>query len=140
MIAAVFAMQGLGQFAAAALTLVVTAGFKDTLEPVKEVSECGPDCMRAVDIMWRIIIGFGGIPGWFALYYRLTIPETPRYTFDVAQDLEKASADMRAYRMGKKGEGVTDPKRHARKLQETRAKYHTPRPSWGDFMEYLSEL
>ena len=43
--------------------------------------------------MWRIILGFGAIPGSFALYYRLTIPETPRYTFDVKHNIVKAVAD-----------------------------------------------
>src|ERR1700722_7879684 len=87
-IAAVFAMQGLGQFAAAVMALVVTAAHRKSLEPVTSVGECKGDCLKAVDMMWRIIIGFGGIPGWFALYSRLTIPETPRYTFDVLYDIE----------------------------------------------------
>jgi MFS transporter, PHS family, inorganic phosphate transporter len=138
MIGAVFAMQGFGQFAAALLSLVVTSGFRKHLESVKTPAACGPDCQRSVDIMWRVIIGFGGIPGWFALYYRLTIPETPRYTFDVAHNLEKATADMRAYRLGKKGDGEVDPTRQARAVIEMRAKYHTSRPVWGDFWKYFS--
>jgi hypothetical protein len=46
------------------------------------------------------------VPGWCALYYRLTIPETPRYTFDVLYDVEKASLDARRYRYGKSGNAV----------------------------------
>jgi PHS family inorganic phosphate transporter-like MFS transporter len=37
------------------------------------------------------------VPACIALYYRLTIPETPRYTFDVARDTEKAKEDVEAY-------------------------------------------
>jgi PHS family inorganic phosphate transporter-like MFS transporter len=98
-IAAVFAMQGLGQLASALITLIVVVAYKDHLMPVASVAECSGQCALTVDKMWRIIIAFGGIPGWFALYYRLTIPETPRYTFDVLYDVEKASVDARKYRL-----------------------------------------
>ena len=138
MIGAVFAMQGMGQFAAALMTLVVTVAFKRTLEPVKTLDACGPACLRAVDIMWRIIIGFGAIPGWFALYYRLTIPETPRYTFDIRHDIEKAVADARAFNSGRRGEGYTDPARRARVLRDVKHKYHTQRPTWPHFVKYMS--
>jgi PHS family inorganic phosphate transporter-like MFS transporter len=139
MIGAVFAMQGLGQFAAAMMTLVVTVAFKDTLVPVKTPATCGPACQRDVDIMWRIIIGFGAVPGWFALYYRLTIPETPRYTFDVRHDIEKATADTRAFHSGRRGEGYTDTVRRAKILKDVKHKYHTRRPTWRDFVRYISK-
>ncbi len=51
--------------------------------------------------MWRVLIGFGAVPACIALYYRLTIPETPRYTFDVARDVEQAGQDVDAYINGK---------------------------------------
>lgn len=73
-IAAVFAMQGLGQLAAALMTLVVVVAYKDQLQPVESVAACTGQCTKTADKMWRIIIAFGGVPGWFALYYRLTIP------------------------------------------------------------------
>jgi PHS family inorganic phosphate transporter-like MFS transporter len=73
-IAAVFAMQGLGQLAAALMTLIVVVAYKDHLQPVASVAACTGQCTMVVDKMWRIIIAFGGVPGWFALYYRLTIP------------------------------------------------------------------
>ncbi|OCL10849.1 phosphate permease [Glonium stellatum] len=136
-VAAVFAMQGIGQFAAAVMALVVTVAYKKTLEPVQAVGECHEECIKAVDTMWRIIIGFGGVPGWFALYYRLTIPETPRYTFDVLYDIEKAAVDTRRYRSGKKGEGYTDRLRQARARQDM-MKYRTPRPTVGEVVRYFS--
>lgn len=38
--------------------------------------------------MWQIIIGFGAVPGCIALYFRLTIPEAPCYTFNVSLDTD----------------------------------------------------
>lgn len=88
---AVFAMQGIGQFAAAIVALIVTAGFKESLETATKASTCTGVCQLAVDKMWRVIIGFGAVPACIALYYRLTIPETPRYTFDVARECRESS-------------------------------------------------
>lgn len=80
---AVFAMQGIGQFCAAIIALIVCAGFKNSLQTASKVSTCGGVCGLAVDKMWRVIIGFGAVPGCIALYFRLTIPEvsssTPSY-------------------------------------------------------------
>jgi PHS family inorganic phosphate transporter-like MFS transporter len=67
-------MQGLGQLAASLMTLIVVVAYKGNLQPVASVADCIDQCNSTVDKMWRIIIAFGGIPGWFALYYRLTIP------------------------------------------------------------------
>jgi PHS family inorganic phosphate transporter-like MFS transporter len=47
------------------------------------------------------LISFGAVPACIALYYRLTIPETLCYTFDVASDVEKAGDDVEAYMAGK---------------------------------------
>lgn len=72
---AVFAMQGIGQLAAAFVMLFVTLGFKDSLSSSTKLANCTGDCAVAVDKMWRILIGFGAVPGCIALYFRLTIPE-----------------------------------------------------------------
>ncbi len=93
MIGAVFTMQGFGQFATALMVLIMTIRFKDTLQAATSTTTCDVACQKDVDIMWRIILGFSAIPGSFALYYRLTIPETPRYTFDVKHNIVKAVAD-----------------------------------------------
>lgn len=137
MIGAVFAQQGLGQFAAAIVTLVVVVANKSVLQQTLNVGTCNTDCLKAVDSMWRIIIGFGGVPGWFALYYRLTIPETPRYTFDVLHDIEKAAADARRYRSGKRGEGHTDKLKQAHTRWEMR-KYQTARPTIMEAFRFFS--
>jgi PHS family inorganic phosphate transporter-like MFS transporter len=74
MMGAVFAMQGIGQFAAAIVAFIVTAGFKESLLTAKDVAHCSGVCQLAVDKMWRTVIGFGAVPACFALYCRLTIP------------------------------------------------------------------
>jgi PHS family inorganic phosphate transporter-like MFS transporter len=86
--------------------------------------------------MWRLLIAFGGIPGWFALYYRLTIPETPRYTFDVLYDVEKASVDTHKYRYGKRGNAI-DPITQAQSRRDM-LKYRTPRPTPGEIFRYYT--
>ena len=51
--------------------------------------------------MWRLIIGLGAVPAVIALYYRLTIPETPRYTMDIERDLAQAEQDADFVKTGK---------------------------------------
>ena len=136
MIGAVFAMQGFGQFAASTVALITVSGFRNTLEPVKTPAHCDGECQRSVDIMWRIVIGIGSVPGLFALYYRLTIPETPRYTFDVVHDLDQATANVYAWRNGICGEGYTDPMHRVQVLQDVKRKYHSPQPTYTDLKAY----
>ena len=82
MMAAVFANQGWGQFTAALVSFICTVGFKNSLQ----VTTCDTACKSALDKSWRIIYGFGAVPACAALYYRLTIPETIRYTLDVSRN------------------------------------------------------
>lgn len=138
MMGSVFAMQGIGQFAAGILTLIVTAGFKESLMTASSAGHCSGVCGLAVDKMWRIIIGFGAVPGCIALYYRLTIPETPRYTFDVSRDVVKAGSDAKAYLTGKP-EGIPDEITHAHEIRETAPMLEVPKASWGDFYRHYSQ-
>ncbi|KAK1140980.1 acid phosphatase pho5 [Aspergillus melleus] len=138
MMAAVFAMQGFGQFGAAIVALIVTAGFKDSLESAASVGKCSGACQLAVDKMWRVVIGFGAVPACIALYYRLTIPETPRYTFDVARDIIKANADVRAYVEGRH-EGHPDEVKRIAVLQDENIELVTPKASWPDFWAHYSQ-
>lgn len=89
--AAVFSNQGLGQVFAGIVAMICVAGYKDDLIIANKGSECVGRCRKAADQMWRIIVGFGCVPGCIALYYRLTIAESPRYALDVDEhdDLEK---------------------------------------------------
>ncbi|KAK4231423.1 putative inorganic phosphate transporter PHO [Podospora fimiseda] len=139
MMGAVFAMQGFGQLAAAFVMLFLTLGFKSQLEPALTLAECTGSCAVAVDRMWRCLIGFGAIPGCIALYYRLTIPETPRYTFDVKFDVEKAGADTEAYLEGK-SEGKPDAVAQAIVKKEAEKKMEVEKASWSDFFKvYLGK-
>ncbi|KAL2000601.1 hypothetical protein VTN02DRAFT_2867 [Thermoascus thermophilus] len=135
MMGAVFAMQGFGQLAAAIVALIVTAGFKKSLETADTVGHCSGVCQLAVDKMWRVVIGFGAVPASIALYYRLTIPETPRYTFDVARDVVKAGEDARAYVEGKR-EGNPDMLQRVSTLQNQTAELETPKAGWRDFWRH----
>lgn len=84
MMAAVFAMQGFGILVAATVAIVFLAIFKYAIQ----------SNVDNLDFVWRLCIGFGAIPGCAALYFRLTIPETPRYTMQVKNDLEKGLNDV----------------------------------------------
>ncbi|KAJ3316889.1 hypothetical protein HDU76_001484 [Blyttiomyces sp. JEL0837] len=84
MLAAVFAMQGIGQ-------LVGGLVFVATLLWIKPFLYTD---YTYLDYVWRIALGVGVIPGVMALYFRLTIPETPRYTVDVIGDTDKAERDV----------------------------------------------
>ncbi|KAH9847506.1 phosphate transporter [Lenzites betulinus] len=84
---AVGANQGWGQLAAALVAFIITAAYKDTL------LADDPRVLPHVDYMWRLLIGLGCVPGAVALYFRLTIPETPRFTMDVERNVLRAARD-----------------------------------------------
>lgn len=88
--------------------------------------------------MWRILIGFGAVPACIALYYRLTIPETPRYTFDVARDVEKAADDVEAYKAGK-AEGNPDEIARVQGRIAGENNMTVPKASFKDFIGYFSQ-
>ena len=54
----------------------------------------------AVDYCWRLLIGFGCVPGFVAPYFRLTIPETPRFTLDVDRNMKQAVKDVEGHWKG----------------------------------------
>jgi MFS transporter, PHS family, inorganic phosphate transporter len=137
MMGAVFSMQGIGQLTAAIVALLCAVGFKDSLSSAATVATCTGDCADATDKMWRIIIGFGAVPGCIALYYRLTIPETPRYTFDVARDIEKAAEDADAYMKGKSAGNPDEIRRVQANAQAQRLE--TPKASWSDFLRHYGQ-
>lgn len=138
MMGAVFAMQGIGQFVAGLVMLIVVVGFKESLLTAKSAAVCQGVCGLAVDKMWRVLIGFGAVPACVALYYRLTIPETPRYTFDVARDVEQAQLDVEAYIAGK-AQGHPDEIARVRGLQAGKQQMKIPKASWSDFITYYSK-
>lgn len=138
MVAAVFSMQGAGQLVCAIVALFTTIGFKNAYIDVPNESQCGPACREAADRAWRIIIGVGAIPACFALYYRITIPETPRYTFDVQHDVEKADADIRAY-VASKPKGEFDEMQQLRLKKISGPSLTVPSASWQDLYAYFGK-
>ncbi|KJX96209.1 inorganic phosphate transporter pho84 like protein [Zymoseptoria brevis] len=141
MMGAVFAMQGLGQFGAGIVALIVTEGFRGSLSSAvgkSPVAACDGVCLLAVDKMWRIIIGFGAVPGCIALYFRLTIPETPRYTFDVSRDVVKGGSDVKAYLAGTP-EGVPDEVNRVNEMAANAPKLEIPQASWTDFFVHIRQ-
>jgi PHS family inorganic phosphate transporter-like MFS transporter len=82
--------------------------------------------------------GFGAVPACLALYYRLTIPETPRYTFDIARDVEKARYDVKAYMTGKH-EGVPPSEIKRLEILSQADSLVLPKASFGDFMRYFGK-
>lgn len=76
------------------------------------------------------------MPAFLALYYRLTIPETPRYTFDVARDIEKGREDVIAYMDGR-SQGSPDEISRIRGLSSSVA-LKIPEASWHDFISFYS--
>ncbi|OGM49534.1 inorganic phosphate transporter [Aspergillus bombycis] len=94
MLAAVFLCQSLGQTAAALIALIAVAGFRHSLPNDPEIRECTGSCVRNLDSIWRLIVGLGAVPAFIAIWFRLTIIESPRYTADVMQNSLQAAADV----------------------------------------------
>ena len=141
MMGAVFAMQGIGQFAAGIVALICVAAYKSQLQTAntgKFYDSCKGDCAVAVDQIWRIVIGFGAVPACIALYYRLTIPETPRYTFDVARDVEKAALDTQAYFEGRP-EGVPDEMKRIEAFKNAEENLVVEKASVKDFFRHFGQ-
>ncbi|CAL5018152.1 unnamed protein product [Urochloa decumbens] len=87
--AAVFAMQGLGNLAAGIVVLIVSASFMNT--PAYKNST---DMRGQADYVWRIVLMFGSIPALLTFYWRMRLPETARYTALIARNLKQAVSDM----------------------------------------------
>ncbi|KAG0368464.1 Inorganic phosphate transporter pho84 [Gamsiella multidivaricata] len=84
MMAAVFAMQGFGYLTTGIVAIVLLLCFRTKIEA---------DVMN-LDYVWRCLIGLGCVPALVAVYFRLTIPETPRYVLDVENNINKAERDV----------------------------------------------
>ena len=110
---AVFAFQGWGNFCAALIALIVTAAYKDSILGDNTAT------MDHVDYCWRILIGLGCVPGCIALYFRLTIPETPRFTLDIQRNVAQAARDVDAFFAH--GGYTVEPEAVSRRLSAQRA-------------------
>ena len=90
MLAMVFAMQAFGIAAGAIVSLVVTRVVRTRHSD--DLAHPGASA-RAVDQIWRWIIGLALVPALVTAIMRFTIPESPRYTLDVLNDPFKASEE-----------------------------------------------
>ncbi|XP_027086805.1 probable inorganic phosphate transporter 1-9 [Coffea arabica] len=88
-IAAVFSMQGFGILASSTVTMVVCAVFNSASGYPKKPSP------EMVDLAWRLILMMGAIPAGLTCYWRMMMPETPRYTALVEKNVAQAAKDMR---------------------------------------------
>lgn len=90
-IAAVFSMQGFGILTSSGVIMAVTAAFRRAgggrvtvdLDPPPEA-----------DLAWRVILMLGAVPAAVTFYWRMSMPETARYTALVELNPEKATQDM----------------------------------------------
>jgi PHS family inorganic phosphate transporter-like MFS transporter len=125
MMTAVFASQGWGNFTAALIALIITAAYKNSI-----LGDPSVDTPNHVDFMWRILIGLGCVPGVIALYFRLTIPETPRFTMDIERNVLQAKNDIE--NVLTHGNSRVDPDAP---IQRAIA----PKASWADFRHHFGQ-
>ena len=106
------------------VALIVVAAYKDSIivGNTDHVDYC---C---------IFISLGCVPGVIALYFRLTIPETPRFTMDIDRDVRRATLDIRNALSPRDNSAVVDPEPDA-VVQHAFA----PRRSRSDFMTHFGQ-
>lgn len=126
-------MQGLGQLMAAVVALITTVAFQEAYDGIGPDGQCDDACRVAADRSWRIIVGVGAIPACLAMYYRITIPETPRYTFDVQHDVDRADADIRAYVSSTRPKDTVS----ATNTHLQPSALSVPKASWADAKEFF---
>ncbi|CAE6442849.1 unnamed protein product [Rhizoctonia solani] len=124
MMTAVFAMQGFGNFAAALVAFIVTQAFENQIKGDEEARQ------DSIDRCWRLLIGLGAVPGCMALYCRLTIPETPRFTMDVERNVEQAVQDVNTF--------LTTGKYNIDSDAVIRRGI-APKASWADFKQHFGQ-
>ncbi|KZT34193.1 phosphate transporter [Sistotremastrum suecicum HHB10207 ss-3] len=139
MMTSVFACQGWGQLTAAIVSTILVAIFRNSIESYTikdcvisglEMKNCRVD---PVDVLWRLLIGLGGVPAAIALYFRLTIPETPRFVMDIERNVKQAARDADIF-LNSRTTGVfwVDPEAVVQRVEAPR---HTRR----DFLNYFSK-
>jgi len=89
-----------------------------------------PTAPNSVDFCWRLLIGLGCVPGVIALYFRLTIPETPRFTLDIEANMKQAIRDV---------EGNWKGIEAAPDYSVVTNKVDVPKASWKDFRNHFGQ-
>ncbi|GER56947.1 phosphate transporter 1 [Striga asiatica] len=93
-IAAVFAMQGFGILAGGAVAMAVSAAFRNAYPSPDYQTDPVKSTVPESDYAWRLILMLGALPAALTYYWRMKMPETPRYTALVAKNARRAAADM----------------------------------------------
>jgi PHS family inorganic phosphate transporter-like MFS transporter len=112
-------------------------GFQDAINyesvaiPIPTNPAAGSAGLPAIDRAWRIVVGFGCIPALISLYYRLTIPETPRYTIDIERDIHQGQTDVETFLANEK------PGHHD--SVPTERQHITPKASRRDFIHHFGQ-
>jgi MFS transporter, PHS family, inorganic phosphate transporter len=129
--AAMFAAQGFGSFFSALISFVCVRAYRSTLE----VDTCGTDCQIVLDRSWRIVYGMGIVPALIALFFRLTIPETIRYTLDISRNAPSAAQNAHSFI---DGVYVDDPSNLLGENHNVHGGFGAPpRPSFRDFRRFF---
>jgi len=140
---AVFAFQGWGQLGASIVALIVTAAYKHAIfnvlpgsnlscsTPNPPSPDTGLPFEVPIDTMWRIVIGFGCVPACIALYFRLTIPETPRFTMDIERNIAHAARDIEMMYTSNAGLYSSDRNQAIQQIE-------APRASRKDFFKHFA--
>jgi PHS family inorganic phosphate transporter-like MFS transporter len=122
MMAAVFSMQGLGMLSGAIVGVVFLNIFKSAIN----------DDINNLDYVWRLCIAFGSLPCLAAFYFRLTVPETPRYTMQVENNINKGVSDVNFIKTGIKEKHIIETRGH---FEEST----TPKASFKDFKRHFGQ-
>ena len=129
MLASVFMCQGLGSVASALAPFILVSAYKHPILSSIEAQNGNESAF--IDAMWRIIIGLGVIPSAIALYFRLTIPETFRFTAEVRRNITEATRDYERSQGACSSEAIAVVPVAAPQL---------PTASWEDLRQYFSQF
>lgn len=115
--------------AASIIGLIVTSAYGNAFKNASITSLPNLDVSRDIDQCWRILIGLGCVPAAIALWFRLTIPETPRFTMDIERNVKQATQDIDRF---------LDTGRYKFDPDSIVVRVLAPRASVRDFMTYFS--
>lgn len=111
--------------AAGAVGIVVVVAYGDAIRAASYPATL------PVDYAWRLLVGLGCVPGFFAYYFRFTMPETPRFVMDVERNLTRATHNIKK---------VLSIRRHtAAEEMFGEEIVMAPRASFADFTAYFSK-
>jgi PHS family inorganic phosphate transporter-like MFS transporter len=109
---------------AALISLILVSAFKNGI-----IHDSTTE-YKHVDYCWRLLIGLGCLPGVVALYFRLTIPETPRFTMDIERNVAQAHDDIQ--HVLSTGTFYVDPEAAVQRVE-------APKASLKDFLNHFGK-